>query len=283
MVRFGPSGNSDSFYEQGYKDSVQMPEWLFEKGLNAYEYSCTKGVKIKAEKASKIKEEADKYDIALSVHSPYYINLASEDLEQRDKNIRYIIDTMKIARIMGATRVVVHSGSCAKISRQAALGNAKSTLDIALDKADDLGLGDIHLCPETMGKMNQLGTLDEVMELCLINDRLIPTIDFGHLYARSHGELNDRRSFEDIFSIIENKLGFDRLKIFHSHFSKIEYSAGGEKRHLTFENERYGPTFEYIAELVYKKGLNPIFICESAGTMAEDSVIMKNIYENWVT
>ena len=131
-----------------------------------------------------------------------------------------------------------------------------------------------------MGKINQLGNLEEVLELCSLDDRLLPTIDFGHLNARTLGGLKDYESFLAIFDAIENKLGFDRLKVFHSHFSHIEYTKGGEKKHLTFEDDVFGPDFSYVAEIVYKKNLSPTFICESAGTQVEDSLTMKNILKS---
>ena len=86
-------------------------------------------------------------------------------------------------------------------------------------------------------------------------------------------------SFEQIFVKIRDNLGADRLKNFHSHFSKIEYSQGGEKRHLTFEDVVYGPNFEPMLDLVVKYGCSPTFICESAGTQAEDAKQMKDYYE----
>ena len=140
------------------------------------------------------------------------------------------------------------------------------------------GLGDIHICPETMGKVNQLGTLEEVLALCSIDERLIPCIDFGHLNARDLGVLNSFEAFEDIFIKIKNQLGTERLKSFHSHFSKIEYTTGGEKRHLTFSDNVYGPDFEPVMELCVKYDCSPVFICESAGTQAEDAKQMKDYY-----
>ena len=122
-----------------------------------------------------------------------------------------------------------------------------------------------------MGKINQLGTLEEVLELCSIDERLIPAIDFGHLNARTMGTLKTSKDFEKILEATENKIGYDRMKIFHSHFSKIEYTDGGEKKHLTFEDTKFGPDFEPLAEIICKKKLTPTIICESAGTMAIDA------------
>lgn len=278
-AKFGPSGNSESFYDQGHKSSIDAPKWLSELGLDAYEYQCNKGVNISTEKAEQLGKEAEKYDIQLSIHSPYFISLSSKEEEKRNNSIKYIIDTLKVAKAMGAKRIVVHSGSCSGMDRRVALELAKDTLRRTLIEVKNLGLDDIHICPETMGKINQLGTLEEAMELCKLDDSFLPTIDFGHLHTRGLGCLNKYEDFEDIFDTIENSLGSDRLKIFHSHYSRIEFTEGGEKKHWTFSDTQYGPNFDFIAELVYKKKLSPTIICESRGTMAEDALEIKNLYK----
>ena len=163
---------------------------------------------------------------------------------------------------------------------QGALELAVDTMHKAVAALDEAGLSNIHICPETMGKVNQLGTLYEVLELCKVDERLIPCIDFGHLNARDQGSLKTKADFEEIFLAIKNTLGSDRLKSFHSHFSKIEYTAGGEKRHLTFDDTVYGPEYEPVMELTYKYGCDPVFICESAGTQAEDARQMKDYYNS---
>jgi len=143
---------------------------------------------------------------------------------------------------------------------------------------DECGFGDIHLCPETMGKLNQMGTLDEVLELCRLDERLIPTIDFGHLNCRGLGCLKDTRDFESVIKRIFKVLGEERGRCFHSHFSKIEYTKGGERKHLTFEDKEYGPDFAPLAIVVSKMRLMPTIICESRGTQAEDALVMKKEY-----
>ncbi len=277
-AKFGPAGNSESFKGK----TSDIPEYVEKMGLDAYEYQCGRGVRINKDAVLKMGEDSAKKGIVLSVHAPYYISLSSVEEEKRLKSVDYILETAAAAKIMGAKRIIVHTGSCAKITREEALELAKSTMRKAVISMDEHGYGDIFICPETMGKINQLGTLEEVVELCLIDERLIPCIDFGHLNARSLGALKEYSDFEYIFNYIENKLGSDRLKRFHSHFSKIEYTDGGEKRHLTFEDEIYGPSFEYVAELTAKKNCSPIFICESAGTQAEDAAKMKEIYYKFI-
>ena len=276
---FGPAGNSDSFIAQGHKKTIEAPAFVDAFGLNAYEYQCGHGVRISRQAAAEFGEEARRYGIRLSLHAPYYISLSSIEAEKRDNSIRYILQAVRAADAMGAERVVVHSGSAGKISRADALALAKDTLSRALQAMDEEGLGHIILCPETMGKFNQLGDLDEVMALCGLNERLLPCIDFGHLNARTLGGLKERADFAGVLDTIENKLGKDRLRLFHSHFSKIQYTEkGGEKLHLTFADQVYGPVFEPLADLIVQKGLIPTIICESAGTQAEDAQTMQNIY-----
>ena len=273
---FGPAGNSNS-----YSKNTDLYEYLKSFDLGAYEYQCGRGVRISSESAEKF--GLSMKDIKLSVHAPYYISLSSIEEEKRDNSIKYILQTAKIAKRMGATRIIVHSGSCGKIDRELALSLAKETISRAIVALKEENLDDISICPETMGKVNQLGTLDEVLSLCEVSDNMIPCIDFGHLNARTFGKVNSADAYDAILSSIENRLGLDRLKIFHSHFSKIEYTIpGGEKKHLTFEDTKYGPDFEPLAELIAKRGLAPTFICESSGTQAEDAKKMQEIYKKFL-
>lgn len=278
-AKFGPAGNSDSFYEMGYKGSLDVPEYIFKMGLDAYEYQCGRGVNIGLEKCLALGEKAREMGITLTLHAPYYISLSSVDPAKRDKSIIYILQSARAVDAMGGNRIVAHSGSCGKLDRKTALEYACDTMKKAIAALDDEGLSHIRICPETMGKINQLGTLDEVLTLCELDERLIPCIDFGHLNARTHGGLATYEDFEAIFNQIENRLGISRLKEYHGHFSKIEYSDGGEKKHLTFEDTVYGPVFEPFLELTYKKNCSPVIICESDGTQAEDALTLKRTYE----
>ena len=279
-AKFGSAGNSLSFTAMGYKHSLEVPEYLEKMGLDAFEYQCGRGVNIGLDKAEKLGALARDKGITLSLHAPYYISMSSVEEEKRLNSINYILSSARAVNAMGGNRIVVHTGSCGKISREYALELAIDTMKKALSALDQENLGHIHICPETMGKVNQLGTLDEVMALCAIDERLIPCIDFGHLNARDLGYFKSLSDYDTVFKTIENKLGFDRLKSFHSHFSKIEYTTGGEKKHLTFADTVYGPDFEPVMELVAKYGCSPTFICESDGTQAEDAATMKKYYNS---
>ncbi|MBQ4050432.1 MAG: TIM barrel protein [Oscillospiraceae bacterium] len=278
-ARFGPAGTADSFAALGYKKTVQLPDYLERFGLTAFEYQCGRGVRVNEATVTELGRLCKEKDIALSLHAPYYISLSSVEEEKRMNSVNYIVDSAKAARLMGADRIIVHSGSCGKISREEALSLAKGTLQMALKALDELGFSDIAVCPETMGKVNQLGDLNEVMELCSIDERLIPCIDFGHLNARTFGSIREAADYALILDTIRDRLGEERGRNFHAHFSKIQYTVpGGEKCHLTFDDREFGPDPGPLTALIAERGLTPRIICESAGTQTEDAAAMKALY-----
>ena len=280
-AKFGPAGNAESF---PYKSSVDAPRWLQELGLDCYEYQCGKGVRVKEDTAVALGQKAREHGIALSLHAPYFINLANPDPESQEKTIGYITSSCLVADQMGATRVVIHSGALMKRTREEAMAIALPFLKEIVAVCEDQGFGHITLCPETMGKINQLGDLDEVLRLCQVHESLIPCVDFGHLYARSLGADQGAEAVERMLSRMEAELGADRASRFHSHFSHIEFTPnGGEKCHRTFDDDGgYGPDWEPLAQAVARRGWSPTFICESAGTQAEDAVTMKRIYQSYL-
>lgn len=280
MITFGPGGNSESFGKRKFPE--QLPEYLASMGLNGYEIECGRGVRIAEKTYNLLPQIAKENNIYVTLHTPYFISLSSENEETRLKSVNYIEESAVAAHKLGVRKIVVHSGSCAKMPRETALRLAKDTLKKAQARLDELGLSEIIICPETMGKINQLGTLSEVMELCGVDERFLPCVDFGHLNARTLGGIKGSDDYSAILDEIENKLGFERLKNFHVHFSKIQYTAGGEKCHLTFADSEYGPDFEPLMELFAKRGLEPSVICESAGTQAEDAAMMKKAHEGYL-
>ena len=277
-AKFGPAGNCGSF-SQTHKSSLDAPAWIAEFGLDCYEYQCGKGVRVGEDTARKLGENARAAGITLSLHAPYFINLANP--ERILQNNGYVLVSCALAEWMGAGRVVVHTGALMGRSRREALDIAKQGLRALLTVVDNAGLGHIALCPETMGKLNQLGDLEEVLELCTLDGRLVPCIDFGHLYARSLGADDGQEAFCRMLDRVEEVLGRERASVFHSHFSHIEFTPkGGEKCHRTFEEDGgYGPDWTPLAREVARRGWSPTFICESAGTQAEDALVMKQIYQ----
>ncbi|MGI6065660.1 MAG: TIM barrel protein [Bacillota bacterium] len=278
MIRFGPAGNSDSFYAEGRKTTLDVPRWLHERGLNAYEYQCTRGVRITQAFANALRVQAERFHIALSIHAPYYINLASPDPTIMESSKKHILKSLQAARWMGADRVVMHPGSVSKLQRNEAMKNALILLEKIVTEIDPEILDECCLCPETMGKVNNLGTLPEILELCKIHPRIIPTVDFGHIHALEGGSLKGEAQFQRVIEKIEKVLGSDVVKNLHVHFSPVEFTAGGERKHHNLMDKEYGPEFLPFAKIIRKHGLAPRVICESAGCQAEDAAAFKSIY-----
>ena len=199
--------------------------------------------------------------------------------EKRLGSVRYLLQSAEVCRALGGKRIIFHSGSCGKQSREAALEKALDTMRRAVEALDEAGYGDMTLCPETMGKIGQLGTLDEVLALCGVDKRITPCIDFGHLNARTLGGIQSRADYAAILDRMGEALGDERARRFHVHFSRIEFSAGGEKRHWTFAETQFGPEPQPLMELLAERRLEPVIICESAGTQAEDAQAMQRMYE----
>ena len=273
---FGPGGNSDAFKLAGKKSTVEAPGWVRSIGLDAYEYEAGNGLAASPAMLSAIGNKAREHGVKMSFHTPYFISLSGVVEEKRLNSIRYIKESLDAAYLLGAGTIVVHTGSAAKISRDEAMRLAADTLVRTLAEVDTHG---IKIGLETMGKINQLGTLDEVLELCRIDSAFVPVVDFGHLNARSLGGVFvSCDDYLRVFDRIDKALGGDVAENLHCHFSKIEWTSSGEKRHLTFEDEQYGPRFEPLMEIIAQNNLSPTIICESAGTQSDDALAMKRYY-----
>ena len=278
--RFGPAGLSDSYPAKAF-DPEGIAAYTAGFGLTAFEYQCGRGVRLAHDKAAALGKACAARGIALSVHAPYYISMSSLEEDKRLHSIDYILQSCALVKALGGRRVIFHSGSCGKQSREAALEKALDTMRRTVEACDAAGFGDCVLCPETMGKVNQLGTLDEVLALCGVDERITPCIDFGHLYARSQGTAYAGDGAAADYAALLDKLqvlGPERAAGFHAHFSRIAYTKGGEKCHLTLADTAYGPPHLPLLALLKERGLAPTIICESAGTQAEDAQALSRAY-----
>lgn len=280
MLRIGPSGNSLGFYESGRKHTYEEAEWLHEIGLTAFEYSFGRGVHITDETAAKIAQEMNKYDIALSIHAPYYTNFANPDSEMIEKSIGYVRQSLIAMKEMGGARVVFHPAACGKQVRSEAVAATKSNIIKMMSELSEcLGFDDYILCPETMGKLGQIGTVEEVVDFCKADKHLYPCYDFGHINSYTHGGIKTKDDYKRIIDYTFDELGEEKAKNIHIHFSKIQYGAAGEIRHLTLADTEYGPEYAPLAEVIDEYRMTPVIICESKEVMAEDALIMKKCHK----
>ncbi len=278
MIKFGPSGNCELFYEKGYSHTEQSAAFVKNFGLDCFEYSFGRGVRMTEDKAISIGEAFASENVEISVHAPYFINFANPDDEMAAKSYGYVLDSAKICKLMGGKRIVFHPAAQGKATREDAVALTNERLKVLRDYIYLNSLEDMIFCPETMGKLAQIGTVEEITEFCLIDPVFTPCIDFGHINAREQGSLKTVADYKSRLEYMIEKLGYERMKHFHSHFSKIMYSAKGEIKHLTFADDVYGPEFEPLAIAIKDLKLEPYIVSESAGTQAEDAAEMKRIY-----
>ena len=278
MIKFGPSGNSLAFYGAGKSKSEESAVWVKNLGLDCFEYSFGRGVNLSDEKAVAIGKVFKECGVEISVHAPYYINFSNPDDDLVEKSYRYVIDSARKVKLMSGNRVVFHPASQGKAERLEAVELAKKRLAILRDKIYEEGLSDIMFCPETMGKLGQIGTIEEIVEFCTIDEIYIPAVDFGHVNAREQGSLKTTEDYLIRLRYMIDRLGYEKVKKMHVHFSKIEYSSKGEVRHLTFEDKVFGPDFTPLSNALKMLNLTPYIVCESAGTQDIDALDMKKIY-----
>lgn len=279
MIKFGPSGAPTRFYDEGHKTTEEMPLWVKQNGLDCFEYSFGRGVNLGEAKAKSIAEAFKKENIEISVHAPYFINLATPEEAKAENSFNYILSSAVVGRIMGANRVVFHPAAQGKETRETAVNRTIARLIELKSIIKERGFTDMKFCPETMGKIAQIGTIEEITHFCTLADFYYPTVDFGHVNAREQGSLKTKDDYIVRLKYMMNLLGYEKVNDMHVHFSKVEYTAKGEKRHLTFEDTIFGPDYKPFIEAIVELNLHPYIVSESAGTQADDAKTMKDYYE----
>ena len=280
MIKFGPSGNDEAFYAAGYKHSEQSALYVKNLGLDCFEYSFGRGVNMSEGKAISIGQAFQAAEVEISVHAPYFINFANPDDEMVQKSYGYVLDSAKALQLLGGNRLVFHPSSQGKMQREQAVTLTEDRLKILRDYIYLNNLEHLKFCPETMGKLGQIGTVEEITRFCLIDKVFTPCVDFGHVNAREQGSLQTVADYKARLEYMIEKLGYERMDNFHVHFSKIMYGAKGEVKHLTFDDAVYGPDFEPLAIALKELNLHPYIVSESAGTQSRDALTMKNIYNS---
>ncbi|MFW6378529.1 MAG: TIM barrel protein [Nanoarchaeota archaeon] len=259
-TRIGTSGNPPHFFASQYgKDRLNAPAWIAEIGLDAYEVLFTHGVRMTDERAQIMGSTARKNDVQLSVHCPYFAVLTSEKEEVVIKSRERVKQSLWKASIMNATSAVLHPGyytgekplerlrkELKQLSRWKEEQSIKTTIN-----------------PEVMGKVSQLGTVDEVLELSSELEGVRPCIDFGHLHARTQGSMQTKEDFMKVFENVERKLGAEEVKRLHCHFAPLEFDAKGEVRHRMHTEKEFKPHPEPFCDAIKEFGITPTIISES--------------------
>ena len=271
-VRFRPAGTPTKYKGK----TLGIPKFLREIGLDALEYQCVYGVKVKEEVAINLRKESEKYDIKLSLHAPYFINLNGSE-EVIEKSIDRLVKSAWAAEKMNAYRIVFHPGFYGGKSSKEVTKIMASSLRKAVEVAKSKGIKEFVYSPETMGKVKTFGTVDEIIELCrLVGENTLPTIDFAHIHARTMGGLKTKDDVLEIIEKVEKEFP-EAVKPLHTHFTQVEFGPSGEKKHLIMGEG--GPQFEIVAQAFVETGVDAVVISESP-VLEIDALKMKEILEN---
>lgn len=275
--RFGPAGVPPSFKIMKVSLS-DVPRLLREEGLDAFEYQAVRwGEKpqIRREEAEKLGLKSRENDVLISIHGSYFINLCG-DKQTVEASKNRLIACAVSAQWMEAKPLVFHVGYYGKRTPKQVFEACKEAIKDVVERLKSLGLESINLGPETMGKPSQFGSLDEILALCEQLEQIQPVIDWAHLHARDLGRFKTADDFREVLVEIENRLGTSAVKNMHCHFTKIEFTEKGEKRHHVLDEKNYGPNFEFLADVIAEFKLNPVIISESP-ILDIDAIKMRDI------
>ncbi len=253
MIRLGPAGSPG-------KSTIEGISIVKDSGLDAMEVEFVYGIKMSNELAKQVGEAAKKAGVILSVHGPYYINLASAEKEKVEASVKRIIDSCERAHHLGARCVVFHAAFYGKLTKEQCYALVKKEVRYIIDHVKKKGW-DVVPCPETTGKGSQFGDLDELVKLSKETGCGI-CVDFAHIKARNNGTID----YDEVMEKIKD------VKELTCHFSGIEYTAKGERKHLlTPEAE-----IKKLLTAIVKHNINATVINESPDPLG-DSIKAKKI------
>lgn len=279
--RFGPAGMPGGF--KALKKKVdEMPAYLRAEKLDSFEYQMVRWgpvPQIRQEMAEKLGKNAVENDIWLTAHGSYFVNLTSAKKETLEASKKRLLACVKGADWMGAHIVVFHPGAYEGRSPKQVFRGCEKAMKEVVESMRTQGLTKVHLAPETMGKGSQFGSLEEVLTLCEQVELTEPNIDWAHLHARNGGRFKTIDDVAQVMDEIEKRLGTKALKNIHGHYSHIEFTAKGERRHHNLDRTEYGPDFRLIAKLIAERGLNPVIACETPNLDLDAQQLRDMVFE----
>lgn len=271
-IRLGPAGNPMEYSGS----STGAPKFISGEGLSAYEYQGTRGVRISEENARELGENAEKHDVWNTIHGQYWINFASQKEETIEKSKERLFKAARIGTLMNAHQVVFHPSYYSDRTDEEAMELTVDGISEVVQRLRDENI-EILVGPETTGKKSQLGSLEEIIQICQEIPMTAPTVDFAHLHARGNGALEGKEDYLEVFERIEEELGPDAVKNLHAHFTEVKYTEKGEDKHLTYGSES-SPPFQPLAELIVENGYTPVVISESP-ILDKDALKFKEVIE----
>lgn len=279
MSIFGVAGVPTN-YKGKFKD---LFNWLREMGLNAYEIQCVYGFKISDANKEIIKNEIQN-NMHFSIHAPYYINLGSLNTPSVEKSKEYMKQGIELAKSIGVNRIIFHPGGGHNNTEEGRKIAVKQLIDAVNEITTEVDMGDVRLYPEIGGKTANLGSLDEIIEICMNCKFCYPCIDIAHLHAREVGSIQTIEDLRVRLIKLKNELP-EKFKYVHFHAYTINYGDKGEIKHLMHgENMPDGsagkPNLDDFVSLLHEMEIDPWVISEASDTQEIGSKYMRDLYYN---
>ncbi|OGJ64329.1 hypothetical protein A3C37_05490 [Candidatus Peribacteria bacterium RIFCSPHIGHO2_02_FULL_53_20] len=271
MLRFAVAGCPHTTPPPG--GTVEGLKRAKELGINAMEIEWVQNVPKNPERMEEIRSTAEKLDITLTVHAPYFVNLNSPDPVTLSASIQRIVAALSMGQLAGVRSVCVHPAFYLGMTPEIAYENVRRATEKIL-KLKAKFFPNVNLAYETMGKTAQFGTLKEVLKLSKEFD-LYPTVDPAHMHARTNGKINTIKEWNEMFDLYEKYLGKKSLKNVHMHFSGIAYGPKGEKHHLPLL-ESDAKWKDFLAVLKKRK-IEGVVVCESP-LLEKDTIRMQETF-----
>jgi len=300
MVRFGVAGYPPAFHKSVYKrDRIKILNWLDDLGLDALELQMTYGPRTKKETCLEYSNVSSELGISLSVHASYFIVLTSDDPGKLDNSRETLKKTFELSNYLGSKKIILHPGSLYKIDSNIILERLIKNLSSVMN---DIGKSDIGLFLETAGKVGQLGSVNEILEICKNIQGVFPCIDFGHVHARTLGSLDTEDSVTSILNQIEKAGYLKNPNEVHFHYTPIDYGSRGEIVHKAIDDKYpeesqmflpgfdvnncrskdgfYYPRHEHVASSLKKFSLDCTVISETHNSQEVGAIALKKSYED---
>ena len=270
-LRFGTSGIPLSSSKKGTAAGIKK---VRELNLDAMELEFVRAIYIKKDKTPEIKQVAEKEDIVLTCHAPYFINLNSEDKKKFYASIGYIKNSAAITSLCGGYSVCFHAGYYQKQNPKKVYDKIKEAVKIITKDVKEFDKK-IWIRPETTGKIAQFGTIHEILDLSVEFDNVLPCIDWSHLHAWSNGKYNTKEEFTDVLTLMESKLGRKALDNVHFNCQGVEYSERGEKYHTNLKDSDL--KYQELLKVWKDFKLKGVVIAESPN-VEDDAQLMNKFY-----
>jgi len=274
-IRFGTAGIPGG--TPGKRSTAEGIAYCRKLGLGAMEVEFVHGVKMGETAAREAGKVAAREGISLSCHAPYYINCCAKEQKTLDGSVRHIVAAAQAAFWLGATPVVIHPGFYMGRPPEECRRLVISTLKRCLDEMDALGIRGVAIGAELTGKKSAYGCLDEILGLAEYFGlrQVVPVVDFAHYHARE-GKLETAGGYARVLEKVEGRAGTGAAKHFHCHFSGIEATGAGERKHLPISSD--SPPFAPLARAWKANGWEGTVICESP-LLEKDALAMQETYE----